>query len=165
MTSFATRMKYKKLDKFVQKLSTTEKVSLNAYLMSGDGPLPQGSNLDAVLSYLVSIEPIEWSKTVGASVVWAEQHNITTDGEVELPSVRRQLNFVINATDNIDPTTVILLSSDINDETKLTLQEINVDSGDYVPVPVEAIAGILREYADVMEKRQEQLNQWGGEAV
>lgn len=163
MISFAIRMKYRKLDKFIQKLSTPEKVSLNAYLMSGEGPLPEGSNLDAVLSHLISLDPTEWSKIVGTANMWAESHHITTDGDIELPAVRRQLNFVINATDSIDPTTVLLLSRDINDETKLTLQEIDVDSGDYIPVPVEAVAGILREYADTIEKRQEQLNAWGGE--
>ena len=159
-----TRKHYRKLDKFIKKLSTTERVTLNAYLMSGASELPENSNLDVIVHYLVDKTEQEWENLAATASVWASQQDLKFDG-VEVPGVRRQLNFSINATESIDPTTVIVLSRDINNAEKLTLQEINVDSGDYIPVPVGALATLLREYADVIERRQEEINHQGGDVI
>lgn len=160
MVDFATRKHYRKLDKFIRKLSPDERFALNAYLMSGEGPLPEDSNLDTVLAFLKAQPESTWSGLVVNALTWVVKNKNFVPVSEDL-AVRRQVHFTINATDSVDPTTVILLSRDINDATKLTLQEINVDSGDYIPVPVESLAGILREYADVMEKRQAEINDLG----
>lgn len=164
MVDSNTRKHYKKLDRFIRKLSPDERHALNMYLMSGEGPLPAGSNLDAVLDFLKQQPAETWQGLVVNALGWIVENKDFKPISEDL-AVRRQLNLTINATDSVDPTTVILLSRDINDATKLTLQEINVDSGDYIPVPVESLAGLLREYADVMETRQAEINNWGEQNI
>lgn len=160
MVDSNTRKHYRKLDRFIRKLSPDERHALNMYLMSGEGPLPEGSNLDTILEFLKAQPAENWSGLVVNALAWIVQNEDFKPASTDL-AVRRQFNFTISAKDGVDPTTVILLSRDINDATKLTLQEINVDSGDYIPVPVESLAGLLREYADVMENRQAEINKWG----
>lgn len=152
---------------YLQSLKPDERLALNYYLMTGQGELSEGSNLDALVDYFVSKEVKELEEIVDSALEWAdtnnvfEENNIVPNLDMAQHETARQINLMLNVNDNIDPTRVIVLSRDISNSDRLTLQEINVDTGNYIPVPVGAVATILREYADTIERQQEEINSQG----
>lgn len=158
----------KNVETYLQSLKNDERLALNYFLMTGQGELPEGSNLDSLVDYFMSKEVKDIEKLVAEALKWAaenkifEDDNIIPNPDIAQHDTARQINLMLNVNDNIDPTRVIVLSRDITNSDRLTLQEINVDTGNYVPVPVGAVATILREYADTIERQQEEINSQGG---
>lgn len=158
----------KNVGAYLQGLKNDERLALNYFLMTGQGELPEGSNLDSLVDYFMSKEVKDIEKLVAEALKWAvenkvfEDDNIIPNPDIAQHDTARQINLMLNVNDNIDPTRVIVLSRDITNSDRLTLQEINVDTGNYVPVPVGAVATILREYADTIERQQEEINSQGG---
>lgn len=85
-----------------------------------------------------------------------------TDVELDGPPsdvVRKNFNVHFSLKDGLDPSKVLVISRDLNNDQALVLQDSSVDSGNYIPIPPQAIAGLLRGFADRIEKQQEELNQ------
>jgi hypothetical protein len=157
--SWRNIQQYRKLNKLVTSLTTDERIALNAYFMSGSGPLEPGVNLNDIVEYLATLNIEEVKKVINEAKLWADkQDNLANSLSHTDSNIRRQINFTLNATDQLDPTSVIVLSRDIGDADRLTLQEINVDTGDYIPIPTAAVVDILRNYADSIEERQAEIN-------
>lgn len=163
---FKTNKQYKNVSIFLKDLTLEQRHALNSYLVSGAGELPQGADVDTLTTFLLNSTIPDLEELVTVSSAWATQNDLFIQAEntvVDPDSAEnnisaRQINLTLNVNENIDPTRVLILSRDITDSDRLTLQEINVDTGDYVPVPVGAVAGILREYADAIERNQEEIN-------
>lgn len=149
---------YKRLNKTLRSLTSQQKLSLNQYLMSGEGPLPENANVDTILAYLVTKRPEE----VGELVQQAEKYANTAADTAPSRDVDSEmvLNLSIKLTGDLDPKSIIVISRDITDSAadRLVLQEVNVDSGTFLPVDPDRVAGILKDYANTIVARQEEIN-------
>lgn len=150
------RKEYRRLNKILKSLSPAQKQALNLYLMSGEGPLPEGSNLDAILRFLLTKETDEIKELVRE----AENREFERTAIPQTEEAMKTLHFSLKVTNNLDPKTLFIVSRDITDSEsdKLILQEVNIDSGDYIPLSAEQVASSLHQYADVMVERQNELN-------
>jgi len=162
ISSWRNMKQYRKLNKLVKSLTTEEHIALNAFFISGAGPLEKGANLNNIVEFLVSLSIDEVKLIIEQAMDWAKEQKLNADTVPANHDVERQINFTLNVADKLDPTSVIVLSRDIGDADRLTLQEINVDNGDYIPVPPAAMAEILRNFADSIMKRQEEINRASG---
>ena len=150
---------YKKLDKVLKPFSVDEKYQLNDFLMSGNGPLQSGVNLDVISHYLLQLEPAEVEALVVKAKKFAlETENAKLDGVS--PAAAKILNFNLQVAENMDPKTLFIVSRDVSDSSsdKLILQEISIDEGNFLPLSTVQLATTLRDYADVLMIRQEELN-------
>lgn len=158
MTAMTAHMKqYRRLNKILKTLTAEQKQKLNQYLMSGHGPLPENVNLDIILAFLVTQTPEQITDLVSE----AESHIATTEDQAPERGDTVMLNFSIKLTGDLDPKSVLVISRDITDAAadRLVLQEVNIDSGNFLPVPAERVAGILKDYADTIVDRQNEINQ------
>jgi hypothetical protein len=162
INSWRNMKQYRKLNKLVNSLEVEERIALNSYFISGAGPLEKGVNLNNVVEFLASRSIDEVQLIVEQAMLWAKEQELNADTVPANHDVERQINFTLNVADKLDPTSVIVLSRDIGDADRLTLQEINVDNGDYIPVPPAAMAEILRNFADSIMERQEEINRASG---
>lgn len=150
--------RYRELNKALKPLSSDERLMMNMYLMSGVGPLPEGSNLDDVFSFLLKQDPKTIPELVEDAKIYVEAYQVIPYVPPEA-NENKTINFSLQLPPELDPKTVFIVSRDISnsEEEKLVLQELNLD-GDYIPLSVDQVAATLKQYADVMVERQQTIN-------